>query len=89
MVAKAKGFDPLIADNWYSLTIHDYMTFKVFSFSSLPSFSHLLILFVQKEKAGGVLRYYGSSPRKALMDVYPNIGLNEKKFRTNKMRYRM
>eukprot|EP00026_Physarum_polycephalum_P001689 Phypoly_transcript_01691.p1 GENE.Phypoly_transcript_01691~~Phypoly_transcript_01691.p1 ORF type:complete len:1022 (+),score=174.74 Phypoly_transcript_01691:50-3115(+) len=61
-VAKAKGFDPLVAENWYPLTLSDFMKFKA-------------------EKASGVLSFYGSSPRKALMDVYPDIGLAASKFR--------
>eukprot|EP00026_Physarum_polycephalum_P001418 Phypoly_transcript_01419.p1 GENE.Phypoly_transcript_01419~~Phypoly_transcript_01419.p1 ORF type:complete len:980 (+),score=139.70 Phypoly_transcript_01419:131-3070(+) len=58
-IAKAKGFDPLMAENWYSI-----------------SHSEVVI-----QKGGSImLEYYEGSVVKALLDVYPNIGLDEEKF---------
>lgn len=37
-IAKMKGFDPLVAANWYSVTIQDILTFKVLNTHSSSSF---------------------------------------------------
>eukprot|EP00026_Physarum_polycephalum_P002214 Phypoly_transcript_02219.p1 GENE.Phypoly_transcript_02219~~Phypoly_transcript_02219.p1 ORF type:complete len:905 (+),score=113.90 Phypoly_transcript_02219:198-2912(+) len=57
--AKRNGFDPLIADNWYS-----------FPFEKIN----------QEKGAGKVLYYYNNNVVKALINVFPNIGLQHDKF---------
>eukprot|EP00026_Physarum_polycephalum_P003234 Phypoly_transcript_03244.p1 GENE.Phypoly_transcript_03244~~Phypoly_transcript_03244.p1 ORF type:complete len:742 (+),score=88.29 Phypoly_transcript_03244:221-2446(+) len=58
--AAKKGFDPLIAENWYSIRRRD----------------------IDVQKGGDtVVMYHGDSVSKALMDLFPNIGLDIYRFR--------
>eukprot|EP00026_Physarum_polycephalum_P003479 Phypoly_transcript_03491.p1 GENE.Phypoly_transcript_03491~~Phypoly_transcript_03491.p1 ORF type:complete len:593 (+),score=70.39 Phypoly_transcript_03491:636-2414(+) len=57
--AKTKGFDPLVAENWYLIQRSE----------------------IKKLKSGSYMtEVYGGSTIKTIMDVYPNIGLEETKF---------
>eukprot|EP00026_Physarum_polycephalum_P001081 Phypoly_transcript_01082.p1 GENE.Phypoly_transcript_01082~~Phypoly_transcript_01082.p1 ORF type:complete len:1032 (+),score=114.94 Phypoly_transcript_01082:178-3273(+) len=57
--ANAQPFDPLIANNWYSV-------------------SHPQIMAVKGARS--MLAYYGNSYSNALLSLFPNIGLEKKKF---------
>eukprot|EP00026_Physarum_polycephalum_P000668 Phypoly_transcript_00669.p1 GENE.Phypoly_transcript_00669~~Phypoly_transcript_00669.p1 ORF type:complete len:889 (+),score=100.09 Phypoly_transcript_00669:213-2879(+) len=135
--AKDKGFDPLVAENWYSVTREDLEARKEFtgimkefrgsfiralqdvfpaiqlntSKFSIPGKKHWRVernrksFFEQYAKDNGfdplvaenwyavrsekilarkfssmVVRYYGGSVRKALLTLYPNIGLRAENF---------
>jgi len=57
--AKERGFDPLLPDNWYSITQNDFKSAK---------------------RAPSVLRYYKNHYISALLALFPNIGLDRRKF---------
>jgi len=59
--AKENKFDPLIADNWYSI-----------GYRSMADASKGISSVLQY--------YYGNNLKKALLHVYPNIGLDKNKF---------
>lgn len=73
--ARSKGFDPLQASRWYSVTIADLAGVKV------NINSH--VLYSQFQGATTVLRHYNKSIPAALMDVFPDIGLEKKKFQSS------
>jgi len=62
--AKSKGFDPLVAENWYRVARVEIKKTK---------------------KAAYIME--GGSVVKTLMDVYPNIGLKERRFRKKSNRF--
>lgn len=73
--AQKMGFDPLIAENWYSVKQHVVKKFKVAFF----------ILVVSKityniQGGGAVLSYFSGNIHKALTNIFPNIGLDVNKF---------
>eukprot|EP00026_Physarum_polycephalum_P001044 Phypoly_transcript_01045.p1 GENE.Phypoly_transcript_01045~~Phypoly_transcript_01045.p1 ORF type:complete len:1215 (-),score=190.78 Phypoly_transcript_01045:36-3680(-) len=57
--AKLRGFDPFVADNWYSVASGDLNSFP---------------------KARAIVQHYKGYVA-ALMDLFPNIGLNPAKFK--------
>jgi DNA ligase-1 len=61
-VAKERGFDPLVPENWYPLT--------------------RLNLVATMKGAQTVMSYYGYSMVKALLALFPDIGLDESNFVT-------
>eukprot|EP00026_Physarum_polycephalum_P003286 Phypoly_transcript_03296.p1 GENE.Phypoly_transcript_03296~~Phypoly_transcript_03296.p1 ORF type:complete len:460 (+),score=53.46 Phypoly_transcript_03296:645-2024(+) len=64
--ARKKGFDPLVPENWYTVSKKE----------------------VNKEhKGSSVLSRHGYSVVKALLSIYPSIGLDESKFTIMKKRY--
>jgi hypothetical protein len=76
-VAAKKGFDPLNPNNWYN---HNKCT--LFSEPVLTlSFSKLRVPYPFIYKGGiTVLKHYGGSFKRAVMDLFPNIGLQEHLF---------
>jgi len=72
------GFDPLQASKWYSVSSTSVMSEKVTHWLSF----NCCYLFFNDLLQGGisVLAYYGKSIARALMAVYPSIGLHEAKF---------
>lgn len=82
--AKVKGFDPLAADNWYSVFASHIPSAKVFSlffslFSFLFSCSLSFFLFTCNKV---VLGYHGNSLSRALKELFPDIGIDNSKFIT-------
>lgn len=73
--AKAMNFDPLVAKNWYSITKTMFENNKVDDSLGLQLFNYLL------QGIQTVTGFYGGSMIKALMDLLPEIGLEEHKFR--------
>eukprot|EP00026_Physarum_polycephalum_P002930 Phypoly_transcript_02939.p1 GENE.Phypoly_transcript_02939~~Phypoly_transcript_02939.p1 ORF type:complete len:825 (+),score=95.05 Phypoly_transcript_02939:89-2563(+) len=57
--AKAKGFDPLVPENWYSESYESFLAF---------------------EGTKKAITEYGGSQQAALLDLFPNIGLERTKF---------
>lgn len=77
--AKINNIDPLIPKNWYSITTSDISSVKV---TLLPlSFFKFIILIIIMKAGDAVLKIYSGSLVKALIDAYPDIGLEEIKFR--------
>lgn len=72
------GFDPLIPDNWYNVPQKDVLQHVCkFDYAFLCNNN-----FIYKNGNGiSVLYHYKNSVIKALLDVYPNIGLNISKFK--------
>lgn len=75
--ALENNFDPLIPDNWYKVAYYAILTKKVVYFLLLLS-CHLLSSIMQHGQA--ILAKHKSIKR-ALMTIYPDIGLEEKKFK--------
>eukprot|EP00026_Physarum_polycephalum_P003756 Phypoly_transcript_03770.p1 GENE.Phypoly_transcript_03770~~Phypoly_transcript_03770.p1 ORF type:complete len:759 (+),score=109.95 Phypoly_transcript_03770:66-2279(+) len=59
-VAKERGFDPLVPDNWYPLIRSDLIS--------------------SAKGAGNVLAHHGYSMVQALLDLFPDIGLDQSNF---------
>ena len=90
--AVAKGFDSLIPDSWYNiarddLIEHVYTLLPSFLCLSPPSslpysspFSLASSLTSTKQGGQSVLHYYSDSAVKALLDLYPSIGIDPSKF---------
>lgn len=71
--AKANAFDPLIAENWYTVQ-KDQVTQSKVQYTKLRAFIYIL-------KGGSrVLYYSNNSVPKALVELFPNIGLDKTKF---------
>jgi hypothetical protein len=83
-LAKTHGFDPLIAKNWYSVPYKAIENEKVpflIPFFPLPTVIYSpfeIILLLQKGEV--VIRYHKGSYVQAIMDLYPDIGLDRSKF---------
>ena len=83
--AQTHSFDPLLPDNWYSIRHSSIVAAKVFLLPcfilSPPSLNVLLMIAYQGGKI--VLEAYSSgSVIKALIHLFPDIGLDETKFVT-------
>ena len=97
--ANENKFDPLIAENWYMQSYSQFFSENVRPPSLL--FSHLsirlsalssyffscLLSFVLTEVQGarGVLIHHKNSVRTALMELFPNIGIDKSKFHFQRM----
>ena len=75
--AREQKFDPLIAQNWYSASRQAFTRFKV-SASSPPS--ALAVHLLDLKGSCTVLLYYKGSFGKALLQLFPNIGLDKDTF---------
>lgn len=71
--AKQRGFDPLIAENWYTIQISDIKEEQV---------CLIFFIFVNYYPKGGItlLHGYKYSLIRALLDIYPDIGLKDVNF---------
>lgn len=78
--AKSRGFDPLLASNWYDFISDDFIKIKVCICLFLLFHTYVFILFLLKG-GSGVLKHYDGSYSQALLDVYPFIGLEALKFK--------
>jgi hypothetical protein len=76
--AKERGFDPEIAENWYSVDLSDMRKKKVTLNFPLPFSS--LFLIICKKGAPGMLKMYNGSFKSALVSVFPDIGIRKHKF---------
>ena len=95
--AQQNGFDPRIAENWYAQQKDKVMTLKVLP-PNLPLLLHIpLVIHISSrgshllalclccvQGAHGVLAYHGHSLSRALLDLFPNIGLDKHKFHVRK-----
>jgi hypothetical protein len=81
--AKQNGFDPLIPTNWYVQFKHNILATKVileFTYArALHYFTRYLTLFQGAQRA---ISYHRHSISRALLDLFPNIGLERKKLLT-------
>jgi hypothetical protein len=75
--ALQNGFDPRIAENWYTQPKGKIMAMKVQTL-------FCYIFFMLTQGARGVLAYHGQSLSRALLDLFPDIGLDKKKFSARK-----
>jgi hypothetical protein len=91
-LAEVHAFDPFIPSNWYSISNQDIIALKVeyplcYSILFLLSFSISILFFYAPSplfKNGAyILDYYNGSKTKALLDVFPNIGLQFEKLTGN------
>lgn len=72
--ASAKGFDPLNPSFWYSVTTDEILANKV----RVPGYKEFIDDIVQRGEA--VLLPYQGSFGKALLHLFPEIGLDGSKF---------
>lgn len=70
--AAKRGFDALIAENWYPIQQKDIIAVKV---RKSPLFLKLIFA-----KGGAPIMYYHGSLPKALQYLYPEMKLDEKNF---------
>lgn len=88
--AKHHGFDPNIPDNWYTTSFAKILAEKVCEtyiilpfyyifFSSVFIFLYVSVL-INFKGAASVIAYHHNRIASALMDLYPNIGLDKHKF---------
>jgi hypothetical protein len=75
VLAKDKGFDPLVSHNWYNLAPESIASATVCLENSKTflSVTHL-------QGASSVLAYYNNNYAQALVQLFPEIGLDENKF---------
>ena len=74
--ARERRFDPLIAENWYTVKQAEIRAREVHPSPPLLSF----LLSFTFQGGSGVLRYYDGSYIRALMVLYPKIGLKPSGF---------
>ena len=80
--ARANGFDPLKPHNWYPQTKAKILSVKVIfwnRFEEREIYKDLTIL----QGASGVLAHHQHSVAKALLDLFPNIGLSKSLLRSS------
>lgn len=76
-IAAQMGFDPLIASNWYSQDLDVFRVLKVF-------FNFILLFFIVTyvhQGVPGVMIHHQQNIRQAVIDLFPDIGLDVTKFR--------
>lgn len=86
--AAEMGFDPLIATNWYHITKRNILAIKVILSSSfflgtlmLNILALIFFIFTYVYKGGNsMLMRYGNKHTQALMDTFPEIGLERERF---------
>ena len=82
--AKARGFDPRIPDNWYAQSRELILSFPVslsFSLLLLPCPPSSLLPLSNSAKGGSsILKYHKGSMAQALVDIFPDIGLDRSVF---------
>eukprot|EP00026_Physarum_polycephalum_P001619 Phypoly_transcript_01621.p1 GENE.Phypoly_transcript_01621~~Phypoly_transcript_01621.p1 ORF type:complete len:717 (+),score=70.50 Phypoly_transcript_01621:265-2415(+) len=64
--AQSRSMDPLVAENWYSITREEFCT---------------------TEYAKSVLQHYNNSFIRCVMEIYPNIGLEDHRFTRMRKNY--
>jgi hypothetical protein len=74
--AKAKKFNPLDADKWYSITRNEVL--HAVSWIIILIYKSFCEPFFQGGK--GILQYYGRSHIRALRALYPELKLSPDKF---------
>lgn len=72
-LARAHNFDPLIPDNWYKVSHKDIAGITVIIVSYLVHANF-------GQDAQALLSFYQGSFVKALLDAYPDLGLDQNKF---------
>ena len=81
------GFDPLHAENWYSVKREQLMSFKVLPahcvrllslccFFVFYSLTQYLISLLLSQGATSILKSYGGSVGRAISNIFPNLGFN-------------
>lgn len=74
--ARSRGFNPLIPDNWYSINWN-----KIRGFTLFPVYIAFYGIQANLSQIADIIAvYYKGSPTVALLDVFPDIGLQENKF---------
>lgn len=76
--AKQHNFDPRKAENWYSQPKERIMVQKVLAMKAINS---ILILLLKGSHA--VVFHHNNSLLQALLDIFPDIGLEAAKFRVD------
>lgn len=77
-IADDKGFDPMVADNWYALTLEEVIQHKVRKKKGGGLFSQHLYL--REQNATLVLAYYNGSFENALVHLFPEVSLERGEF---------
>ena len=81
------GFDPLHAENWYSVKREQLMSFKVLlarrvrllsvgCFVVFYSLTQYLMSLLLSQGASSILKAYGGSVGRAISNIFPNLGFN-------------
>ena len=83
--ARKNGFDPLVAANWYSQSQNSLRRESPKVFSEPPPFDIVKLMNIQG--LSSVLFYHNASLTKALLDLFPDIGLDAKKLQARKGMY--
>lgn len=77
------NFDPLLPKNWYTVTRASILNFRV---TFLEFFLPYWKLNINIQGARRVLSYHKDKLSRALLDLFPNIGLEKSKFRSFRMK---
>jgi hypothetical protein len=80
--AKENGFDPLIPENWY---LPPYETFEHQKAGTSTVPSSVITNHCDLQGIKGVLAYHNGRISRALLDLFPNIGLVESQFQSRCM----
>jgi hypothetical protein len=73
--AVKEGFDYRVSENWYKYSKDTLVEFEVFSRCYGRKYS-----LIDFQKVKQVLEYYKGSLTKALLDMFPNIGIDTAQF---------
>ena len=75
-------FDPLVAANWYQAPLHDLYEVFLFLFGFFSYLFKLLLFFLKMypQKSRSMLNFYGNSVTRALVHLFPDIGLRSHLF---------
>jgi hypothetical protein len=81
--AVVNKFDPLIPNNWYRQAIYKIMLDKVLLFSLISALPFYLSIYLSphtlSQDASKVVGHHNNSVSKALLDLFPEIGLQKSK----------
>lgn len=77
--AREVGFDPLIADNWYAQSHETILAQKVYKLFCYIIYLNIKIYLFQD--ISKVISYHDHSVKKALITLFPTIGLQKQKFK--------
>lgn len=73
--AASRGFDPLVSNNWYTTSTDDVLAFKVSTKNNFMLFLNI------KQRGAQVMKFYARNLGSALQQLFPDIGLDEDKFK--------
>lgn len=74
--AKDNNFDPLVAENWYAVSsshVSKQVRNVIYLFANIATTN-------PPQEGAAMLAYYNGSLVRALLDLFPNIGLEKSRF---------